>query len=57
MNSVYISSVDRSHPVGDLVGKYGDNQYWLGVRHGILIGTTVGGFFAVLLSKFLDSRG
>jgi hypothetical protein len=57
MNSVYISSVDRSHPVGDLVGKYGDDQYWLGVRHGILIGTTVGGFFAVLLSKFLDSRG
>ena len=34
----HIQTVDRTHPVGALVGEYGDNRYWQGFGHGFCFG-------------------
>jgi hypothetical protein len=43
-----IESVNRNKPFGYLVGKYGDNQYWLGFGHGLMVGLVVGIWFATV---------
>jgi hypothetical protein len=48
----YIISVDRTYPIGEVVGEYGDHQWNKGFVIGHITGLCVGGLLVwVLLSK------
>lgn len=49
-----IISVDRSTPVGKLVGDYGDDKYWLGFGHGYLLGIATS-FLSCFLGLWMHS--
>lgn len=44
----HIIDVNRQNPIGSLVGQYGDDRYWQGVRHGLIAGIFLGGFSAIV---------
>jgi hypothetical protein len=57
-NEVRIVNVDRRHPIGNLVAKYGDSLYCLGFGHGFFSGVTVVSFacFMGLYARALRYR-
>ncbi len=50
-----IIDVDRSNPIGKLVGEYGDEQYWKGFGIGYITGILVS-FSVCFLGLWLGSK-
>ena len=44
----YIINVDRTTPIGEIVGEYGDNQW----KKGFMIGVCVGGILVWIALRF-----